>query len=491
MRRLSRIVVTVGVIAALAAGVSLFIQGQNAGAQETASDVIDETVVRRDNLRVTIGATGSIAPQREVSLAFELPNVIDDILVAEGQAVAVGDVLAQQNADSLAAALRDAEIARDLAQISYDALLAPARDVDVAAAQAALDVAEAQLAASYNTASPEQSDIAQIQAELARNQLWQAQLQRDMAVNPAPVTIVQDVPGVGPVEQTVDVPGADPNQFAPGLEQAEFGVQVADAQAAAAIDNGADAGAVTSAQAAIIQAQTALDRLVNGPSEIDVHMAAIDLQQAQLGVDLAQSNLDRAALRAPFAGVVGQMNLTIGEPPPQQQAAILMIDPSGYYIDIAIDEIDIGRIEIGQQVELTLDALPSETLTGSVTRADIAPIALVPGQTQQVVTYQVRVQLAPTDAPVRAGMTATASVLVSERLDTLVLSNRFIRIDRDSGLAFVTLQNEDGAFEEVPVTLGARNETETEILSGIDEGTRVVLVPQAAFTFGPGSQRQR
>ncbi|MBE0690892.1 MAG: HlyD family efflux transporter periplasmic adaptor subunit [Anaerolineae bacterium] len=488
MRRLSRVLVTAGVVTALAASVFLFIQGQNAGAQETASDVIDETVVRTDTLRVTIGATGSIAPQREVTLSFELPNVLNAIFVSEGQAVAAGDVLAQQDADSLAAALGDARIGRDLAQISYDALLAPPRDVDVAAAQAAINVAEAQLAASYSTASPEQADIAQLQAELARNQLWQAQLQRDMAINPPPVTVFQDVPGVGTVEQTIDVPGANPDQFAPGLEQAEFGVQVADAQAAAADSRGADAGAVTSAQAAIIQAQTALDRLVNGPSEIDVHMAAIELQQAQLGVDLAQSNLDRAALRAPFDGVIGQLNLTLGEPPPRQEAAILMIDPSGYYIDLAIDETDIGRIEIGQQVELTLDALPSEMLTGAVTRTDIAPAALAPDQTQQVVTYSVRVQVDPTDAPLRAGMTATALILISERTDTLVLSNRFIRLDRDSGTAFVTIQHENGVFEEIPVALGARNDTESEILSGIDEGTRVVLVPRAAFTFGPNAQ---
>lgn len=489
MRRISRILVPVIIIGVLAAGIMLFIQGRDAGAQETASDVIDETVVRRDSLRVTVGATGSIAPQREVTLAFELPNVIDDIHVGEGQAVVAGDVLAQQNADALEAALRDAEIARDLRQIAYDALLAPPRDVDVASAQAALDVAQAQLAATYSTSSPEQADIASIQAELARNQLWQAQLQRDMAVNPPSRTIVQDVPGVGTVEQTIDVPGADPDQFAPGLEQAEFGVQVADAQAAAASNNGADAGAVASAQAAIVQAQTALDRLLNGPSEIDVHMAAIDLQQAQLGVDLAQSNLDRAALRAPFDGVVGKMNLTIGEPPPQQSAAIVMIDPSGYYIDLAIDENDIGSIEAGQRVELTLDALPSEMLGGAVTRTDIAPVPAALGQTQQVVTYLVRVRLDPTDAPLRAGMTATASILVSEREDTLVLSNRFIRIERDSGMAFVTIQNENGAFEEIPVVLGARNETESEIVSGIEEGMRVVLVPRAAVTFGPARSR--
>jgi HlyD family secretion protein len=271
------------------------------------------------------------------------------------------------------------------------------------------------------------------------------------------------------------------------LEQAAFGVEVADARADASSSSSANAGAIASAQAAIVAAQTALDRLVNGPSALDVEMAQIDLEQAQRAVDQAQANLDRALLRAPFDGMVAQLNLTVGEPPAAQQAAVLLINTDSYYLDLALDENDIGRVEVGQTVELDLDALAGETLTGTVTRTSIAPAPLTPGQ--RVVTYLVRVTLDPTDAPVRAGMTATASIIVSEVEDTLVLPNRFIRIDRATGDAFVTIQPEPGVFEEIPVRLGARNETATEILSGVAEGQPVVLVPQALFNpvgQGPG-----
>jgi HlyD family secretion protein len=480
MKRIVRFLTLLIFFGALAAGVLLFVQGQGqAGAQEQASDVIDEAVVVRDSLRVTISATGAVAPDRQVALLFELANPVTEIFVEEGQPVQAGDPLARVQATEFESALQDALILVSLRQIALDALLAPARDVDVTAAQAALDAAQAQLVAAYGADSPEQEAIARVQAELARNRLWQAQLQRDLAVNPPAVTITQDIPGGGSITETIQPPGADPEQFESGLEQAEFGIQVADARAQAAGSDSVNAGLVASAEAAIVAAQTALDRLVNGPSAIDIRMAQIDLEQAQRGADLAQANLDRATLRAPFAGVIASLNLTVGEPPSAQQPAIQLINTDAYYLDLALDETDIGRVELGQQVVFDLDALPGETITGVVTRTSIVPAPQVPGQ--QVVTYIVRVTLDPTTAPVRAGMTATASIIVSEVPDTLLLPNRFIRIDRDTDDAFVTIQTAPGEFEELPLSLGARNETTTEILAGLTEGQRVVLVPRAVF----------
>jgi HlyD family secretion protein len=500
MRRVFRWLLIIGLVAALALGLVFVLQGQeNPDAQsEPSADIIDAALAERGTLRVAIGATGAAAPVREVGLSFELPGIVAEVLVSEGETVSAGQPLARLNADSLAAAVRDAELLRDLRRIAFDALTTPPREVDIAAAQAVVDAARAQLAAAYNTASPEQAEIARIQADLARNQLWQAQLQRDLAVSPAPLTFtIPDLgipiptgvpipPGIPQPGETIVIPqqGADPRQFEGGLEQAEIGVQAADARALAAANRGADAGAVASANAALVAAQTTLDRLLNGATENDRQMVALELQQAEIGVQLAQANFDRSLLRAPFDAVVARMNLTVGEPAPQTQPALLVIDTRSYYLDLAIDEADIGRITVGQRVEIDLDALPDAALTGTVTRIAIAPPPLDPiaqaTQGQQVVTYTVRVTFDPTDAPLRAGMTATASILTDERTDVLILPNRFIRIDRESGSAFVTIES-GGGFRELPVTLGARSETESEIVSGVEEGQRVVLVPRAVF----------
>jgi HlyD family secretion protein len=480
----------IAAFALAAAGIIIFIQGQrSADAQEQASDVIDQTNVRVDSLRVTIGATSALQPIRQVGLRFQLPSIVSEVLVREGETVIAGQLLARVEADELASALRDAELLRDIRRIALDALLAPPRSEDIAVAQAALDAAQAQLNASYSTGSPQADDIAALQAELARNALYQAQLQRDLAVNPPAVTITQAIPGGGTITQEVQPPGADPEQFEPGLEQAQFGVEIADARAVAALDNGADIGSVSSAQAGVIAAQTTLDRLVNGADELDIRLAELELAQAEQGVALAQANLDRALLTAPFGGVIAQLNITAGEPAPAQDAAALLIDTEGFYLDLPVDESDIARIQVGQPVEISLDALPDVVLMGTITRLPVAPQPQLPGQ--QVVTYLVRVSLDPTDQPLRAQMTATASIIVDSLSEALVLPSRFVRIDRDSGLALVTILSEAGEYEEIPVVLGVRNETEVQIVSGLAEGDEVYLLPRAVFNpVGAGGPPQ-
>jgi HlyD family secretion protein len=261
------------------------------------------------------------------------------------------------------------------------------------------------------------------------------------------------------------------------LSQADYEVLIADANSEAAANRGPDVGSLSSANAQLISANAQLDRLLNGPSELDVRMAENDLQRAQLAVDQARANLSRAVLVAPFDGIIAKNNLVIGELPPQ--TAFELIDASSYYVDLAIDETDIMRIETDQPASLALDALPETRVQGTVTR-----VAQTPTLTGQVVTYLTRVTLAPTFEPIRVGMNATATIVVDDLQDVLTLRNRFIRIDRTTQQAFATIQRPDGQFEEVKIELGLRNETHSQVLSGLEAGQRVVLLPRESLIPG-------
>jgi HlyD family secretion protein len=230
-----------------------------------------------------------------------------------------------------------------------------------------------------------------------------------------------------------------------------------------------------------VAARAQLERLLNGPSALDLQIADVQLQSAQLSLERARADLSRAVLRAPFDGVVARQNLVAGELPPSG-AALLLIDPSGYFVDVAVDETDIAAVQLGQTVRFTLDALPQAGITGKVTRIAAAPVRV-----GQLVTYAVRITLDPTEAPVRVGMTATATIVVSELRDVLTLPNRFIRIDRATQRAFVTRER-PGGFEEIEVTLGLRNETISQITGGLEKGERVVLLPRETFNPIPGAQ---
>lgn len=432
-------------------------------AEEAVSLVQDETVARIDDLSVTVSATGTIAPIKQAGLRFELPGTVAEVYVVEGQSVSAGEVLARLDTRELENALEDARLIVELQQIAYEALTAPARDVDIAVAEAAVTAAQASVNAAFGSQpSAQQQEIARLQAELARNQLWQAQLGRDLqAQSPFPSA------GGGTSESS--------------LLQTELGVEIADTNAAGVINQGPNVGSLASANAAVVSARAQLDRLLNGPSDFDLQTAQLNVQSAQLAVELAEANMRRTELVAPFDAVIALINLKVGEPAPTTEAAIQLIDPSSYYVDVAIDETDIVDLQPGQTVSLTLDALPEVMISGQVTR--INPTATI---LSQVVTFPVRILLYPTLEPIRSGMNTTASIVIRDLQDALVIANRFIRIDRGTQEAFVTVQRENNRFEEIEVTLGLRNETQTQIVSGLEDGDRVVLLPRESFDFTGG-----
>src|SRR5690606_34920611 len=136
----------------------------------------------------------------------------------------------------------------------------------------------------------------------------------------------------------------------------------------------------------------------------------------------------------------------------------------------------IAQVEVGQHVELRLEALPDETLAGTISR-----VAVTPTVQGQLVSYRVRVSVDEVDPAVRAGMTATATITVDDLADVLVVPNRFVRIDRATQNAFATVLQDDGSVREVPIELGLRNETHTQVVSGLAEGQTVVLAPRGSF----------
>ncbi|MBI5669378.1 MAG: HlyD family efflux transporter periplasmic adaptor subunit [Chloroflexi bacterium] len=473
MKRGLRILLLVGAAAAVLVGLRATRSDDTGAAAVT---VQEQTEVRVDDLAVTVSATGTMAPARQVGLAFELAAPVREILVEEGQAVQAGDVLARLDTRNLEVALENARISLDAQQVAYDALTTAPREVDIAVARAALNIAQAQAGSVSLGADATQLEITRLQAELARNQLWQAQLQRDLnfAIPPAQRDFAE-ANGIALPDTDQMARDTVPTQ----LKSADYEVLIADENYAALLNQGPDVAGLSSASAQIAAAQAQLEKLLNGPTETDLQIAGAQLQIARLAVEQAATNLSRGVLTAPFAGVVAQNNLVIGELPPQD-AAMQLIDPSGFYVDVAVDETDIVDVQPGQAVTLALDALPGETITGTVTRVAARPV-----RAGQLVTYTVRVTLDAARQPLRAGMTATATIVVNELRDVLVLPNRFIRLDRATQQAYVTVER-GGQYAEVAVQLGLRNETDSQIVSGLEAGQAIVLLPRETFNPIPG-----
>ncbi|MFZ4813652.1 MAG: efflux RND transporter periplasmic adaptor subunit [Phototrophicaceae bacterium] len=426
-------------------------------------EILDEYTVEPTSLSVSVNATGTLQPIRTVDLAFELISPVEEIYVQEGESVTEGDPLAKLAIEELEASLREAELALELQQLAFQALTDPPRDVDVAVAEASVAAAEAGIPAARRGPTQQQIAIAELQASLASNRLYQAQLQRDIVFDLNPEFR-------GGADRVYGVQSA--------VTQAEIGAQIATQNIDVTRTSGyGSGGAIASAEAQLIRAQVALEQLLRGPDEVEILKFQIQLEQAQTSVEQARIAVNRALLTAPFDGVIADSNLIVGELPPlgANSPALRLVDTSAYYVDIGIDESDVVNVQLGQPVALRLDALPEATVTGSISR-----LALVPSSNQGVVIYRARVTLDPTLEPIRIGMSATATITTNELQDILVLPNRFIRIDRESQTAFVTIER-DGRFVEIPVTLGERNNDFSQITSGLDVGQRVIQLPGDTF----------
>ncbi|QPC81304.1 efflux RND transporter periplasmic adaptor subunit [Phototrophicus methaneseepsis] len=345
---------------------------------------------------VTITETGTIQASKTVPLTFGMTGTVSEVLVEEGDFVHQGDVLARLDTIDLELAIQDAQNRLNEQQIRYNQLMDPARDVDIAVAEAALNTAQANANAAYS-AQPSQNEveIARLQTEQARNQLWQAQLQRDMtlAVNPE----FRNSANNSAMAQDI--------QINSGLTQADMGISIAETNYAAVQNEGPNLTRLGQANAGITQAQIQLDRLMDGPDATDQRLAEIALETTHLALQQAEYMLEDAVLVAPFDGLVVTSNLTVGELPPTNQPAIVLADSSAYVVDLTIDETDVVYLQVGQTVAITLEALPGTELPGTITY-----IGLLPAVGEAVPSYETQVTFDPGDVVVRIGMSGTAVI---------------------------------------------------------------------------------
>ena len=413
-----------------------------------------------------IAAEGQLIPLVSADLAFQTGGVVAELFVAEGQTVAAGDPLIQLDAAAVEAGVAQAQAGLDAASA---ALVAAEAQAALAATQrqtveAAVTAAEAQLALVQAGPRPEQVAAAERGLAAAEAGVAQAAAQRDSAlgVSEAQVraaeaqlaaarsqlTSLQEAydsvltcvdlpdgreicPGLGAPEENLraQVAAAEASYSSAQLavDEARAGATDAERQAAGAgvavavaqrdlaaaqlalLNAGARPEQVRLAEIGVEQARLGLTRaeVATEQANAAVSQAASGVQRAQAALDEAQNALDRMTLTAPFAGTVGAVLVEVGELVAPGVAVAQLADTTRWTVETTdLVELDVVYLEVGREAEVTLDALPGETLRGTVTE-----IGRVPELTRGDVTYPVRIALDDyPDLPLRWGMTALVSI---------------------------------------------------------------------------------
>lgn len=227
-------------------------------------------------------------------------------------------------------------------------------------------------------------------------------------------------------------------------------------------------------QQATLDYQTALAnyaKATSGPSDIDIQILENTVKSTEIQVAQDRANIQGATIVAPFAGVVSAVGANVGEQVGGNTIMVTLIDLNQLRLEANLDEMDISKVAIGQEAQLTLDGLTGVTLRGRVT-------AIAPGATIQsgVVTYVVHVMVEGQNARLRGGMTATANIVVDQRQNALLVPNRAIKNTRGVRTVQV-LQN--GQLVEKQILTGLSNDLNSEVLQGLNAGEEVAIVTTA------------
>jgi len=217
------------------------------------------------------------------------------------------------------------------------------------------------------------------------------------------------------------------------------------------------------AKAQLADAQRDWDRVKDGQN-------ADDIRAAQAKVTAAEAVAGMAEIQAPFDGTVTMVMTKAGDEVNTGTNAFRIDDLSKFYVQVDIPEIDIHKIQIGQDAEFTFDSLLDKSYHGKVVEVSGAGI-----ENQGATDFTVKLLITDSDEEILPGMTASVNITVLKLEDALLVPNRAIRLDNGDVVVYV---QRNGNIEKIIVEIGSSSDSYTQILAGdIQENDTLVLNP--------------
>lgn len=263
-----------------------------------------------------------------------------------------------------------------------------------------------------------------------------------------------------------------------------------------------------------INAGTLIATLTSNVNDIQIKNDNLKLQQAQNNYDQIQNQINSLNIYSPIDGILLSQNINEGDKLSGQSSSnyssngsassnssnansgnnssssnttisnlssvsnqaetAVIVNNDSFSIDVPIDEVDINKIKIGQKASLTTDDLPGETFDGTVTE-----ISSIPTIQNNVASYDVTVSLPYTDK-LKLGQTMNVSIIVAEKNNTLLLPIEAVQTNVNN--KYVVLYDENNSKNNGrtrnnirQVQTGLYNDKYIEILSGLNEGDKVLI----------------
>jgi len=406
--------IKLGLILALAC--LLLVSLSACGGQE---DEIEQQLleVTRGDLVLTVSADGNLSLPQHQKLTFGIAGTVAKVNVEEGDRVTEGQVLASLDTASLELALRTAEIDLEMATDNYRKITYPytysTLTLDVPASLALIGGARREL----DEALEVMLELGQSREQYSWQQYW------DVWHN---------------------------------LKDAQDNLVKARENLARGYG------------------QDVIATGILRPTDFwTLRAAQLAMEKAQLALDKANNDLEKTVIIAPFDGVIAAADIKEGDSLSAMDYAtrtiVELIDLSIMELDAEVDEIDIPGVRRGQRAIIEVDALPDLQLEGRV--ISIYPLSI---EEAGLILYKVKIGFdVPEYSGLKAGMSATADIIISKRSNVLLVPSRTIGQD-SSGNPMVKIMVDD-QIEDRLVVIGISDDYQTEIVDGLNEGEVVVI----------------
>ena len=224
-----------------------------------------------------------------------------------------------------------------------------------------------------------------------------------------------------------------------------------------------------------------LIELVGDELTESIQSASESLRNAEISVENMQNTMGNYTITSPISGTVVEKDAKQGDLTSSSSTMCILYDMSYLEMIINVDELQIGTLSVGQEVQVTADAVPGKTYEGIVTRVSLA------GSTSGgTTTYPVTIRIDNTEG-LRPGMNANAEIVVARSRNAAVVPNAavirgsYVLVTRDSPSAANAAQEMAApeGYVYVKVTTGVSDDNYTEILSGLQEGDVIAYDPSS------------
>lgn len=451
--------------------------------------------VQRGTLATTVSGTGQISAQNQVDIKAKASGDITRIYIKAGQAVKAGDLLAQIDS-------RNAGVTLESAKVAYEKLVKPADPEDV-------KTAEDNILESYNNAW---SDVSSVfvdypaiisgmdtllysqggylgssnntrRSVIAKEGIQKAGFSFDQAKTRYAV-VLMEYNSLSRLSATTSIKllVAEVRDMVKIMADALKNTQNAisyimqsepDTSAIASTNASNVNGWLSSVnsrlsdllsdQNSILTNEIALKDLVKGPDALDVRSGQLTLLQSQY-------NYQDYFIRALFDGVIARVPAKVGDS--GSGATIVTIIADKKFATISLNEVDVAKVKIGQKASLTFDAVEDLEVFGEVDEVD-----LIGTVSQGVVSYNVKATFDTEDVRIKPGMSVNADIVTESKENVLMVPNSAVKTQNGNKYVEISagMTAAAAASQPVKVETGVSNDTQTEIVSGLKEGDRIVV----------------